>query len=505
MRNEGEIFRQWEIGETLTRFFSIFTFIGFFFFSQHLFGIGLSSTEIVVPLHGIQTVKVLTQKDSRYTVDIYNRAIADFTVNTKTHEIRIKGLMVGQTILMIVNSQGEHSACRVLVKEKAGTIPPFIQLTLSGTSSDMENTYAAINQNLLMSGTIQPHAQLSISKILVNPEIHEQEWTFADCHARLFGDTYFDVIQNVKIIIENKPISFDEADYLFISNNPEVSLTNGKFYQGSLDQNKSARLVYHHGNLVGTPEKNLTIYLQNPTAQTLTVFVSFATGGPSVDSLFVGHIATKRFLNNLANHMGYTVTIPPYQSLMCVSQRMPAGQYVSGLMHVMLLKGEKCDLALYAEDSQYPSIEVPLLPSDNVKSHVRGKYHQGNVLYTEKYFTQDQHKEFEIGIEPQKYDDTNQKLIGNYGLIYHFQLDLKNNLSYDQQVEFKLVPRGGFTRACFLINRQFIETKVLDPLKNEESILYQATLKPEEVKHVDVLTLAQPGSYYPTRFIIRNK
>jgi len=459
----------------------------------------------VLPLNGIQTLKVLGQTDYRFTVDLYNRAIADFSVNFKTREIRLKGLTVGQTILMVVNSKGELSACRILVKEKAGTIAPFLQTMLSGHFSDTDNTYMAISQNLLMNSELKPNTRLSILKLNVNPHIQEGEWTFADCFVKLSGDHYFDVTQNIKVIIENKPMLFDDADYLLISNNPEVSLSYGKFYQGTIEQNKSARLVYHHGNLIGTTEKSLTIYLQNPTAQTINVFISPSIGGPSVDSLFVGHIATKRYFDNMIHHMGYVVLIPPYQRLMCISQRLPAGQYVSGMMHLTLLKGEKCDVALYAEDSYNPSsIESPLLATDNVKSHVRGKFYQGNVTYTEKYFTKDAYQEFEIGNQPQKFDENHQKLIGNYGLCYCFQVDLKNNLSKDQTVEFILAARGGFTRACFLINDVFKETPVLDPMKNDEYLLYKTSLKPEEVKHIDIITFAQPGSYYPTRLIVKN-
>lgn len=479
----------------------------FFFYSAvTVWAFSLSPKEMVIPVDETQTLKVITAKDTSYTVDVYNRDIVSFSTNKDSNEIYLKGLASGQTILMVVNSKGDMSACRIIVKEKAGLIPSVLKIKVSGTPSNKETIFDAIAYNLKLNSKIQDQAKLSILTANFNETMQNNEWAIARVQSQITGENYYDVTQNTKIIIENQATDLERDDYLFISNNPEVTAISGKLFQGYIEKNKSARLLYHHGNLIGGEDKVLNIYLTNPTTRPMSVWVTNGVGGPSIDSIFIGHIATKRYLLNVLQKLAYVLEIPPQKSIVLISQRLPTGQYVSGLLKFKLVSGDNLEVAINAENAKYKSLDdLPFVTTDNVKSHVRGKIHLGNWDTDIQYLCSEQYASFEIGgIKQEKLTESNQKLAGNYGLLYTYNVEIKNNLSRTQKVELAVVPRGGFARGCFLINNQFVETRLLDPLKAEEGIIYTLDLQPDEERQIRMITLPQSGSYYPVRLVIRS-
>lgn len=470
--------------------------------------LSLSPTEIVLSQDKTREIEMLPSALGT-TVEVYDKSIAEAYMDKGNNRIIVKARKQGQTILTAVNSKGEFAAARILVRDPAGKIPSFIKISVTGNPATEELLKSAVEKGIYLASDLVQGAKVKMKSLEMNSVLYPGEWTMARASVSQYGENCFTVTGDVMVVVENHELREKADDLLFVSNNPEVLQSTGKVFEGEITAGESSRLLYHHGNLIGHDVKYLSMDVDNPSDQAAELYVTQGLGGPSVDSLFVGHVAAKRFLNREMNEEGLILSIPPGKRIRFFTQTIPAGKYISGIVKIWLVSGKQVKVSLISDDERSLPLgkdvaNYAMLDRDNVASHARGRFETSQVTIEKAFTTSQEYDSVEMGFEPKVFESTTrQKLVGNYGLYHNYIFNLSNDKPDAKKIEISFVPGGGFARGCFVIDGNLVETRVLDPYKSQSQVIYNVQLKPDETKKLYIRTLPQSGAYYPVRIVIK--
>ncbi|MER3554580.1 MAG: hypothetical protein C4331_09590 [Meiothermus sp.] len=279
---------------------------------------------------------------------------------------------------------------------------------------------------------------------------------------------------------------------LLLSNDPEnISATRGLFHY-SFGQDGGVRLVYHHKN-TSAGMLELHIRLSNPGSLDAWVWVSDANAGPVADEIFVGHVATKRWLELYWNRAGQLIQIPPGGQLELTKLTMRPAQVVSGLLEAVITQGQNVllDVCATAPGEDEPPLETysngPVYRFGSLETQVSQTYRAGRSL------------QLSLG-EGTFQAGNGKKIRGSWGQIYTYTLNLTNPTNQARTVALQLSADGGVARGVVWLEGQEVELPLLRP--GESFVFGRYTLPPGGQRTVTLSTLPASGSNYPLRMLL---
>jgi len=296
-------------------------------------------------------------------------------------------------------------------------------------------------------------------------------------------------------LVTNNPV-----EVLFVSNSPERLLSHGLWFEGSLRNHGTARLLYHHVNGSGV-RSELVFELWNLGEREEHIHIMAGTGGPSPDESWAGHRAMQQFMRRRVREVGWMAPVKPGTAVPILSQSITPGATASGVLELRLSSENnlriRCWLARprlawlpYTIRSYLPSPTLGRWQYPNPRQELRARYIVGREW---AFITVGDQKA--IGT---KEEDT---LRGAYGVIHDIELELINPTVEPADVAIMMEPGGGAARGALIVDRKVVEAALIT--RDQEATLARYHLMPGAVQRVRIEIMPQGGSNYPVRLFAR--
>jgi len=314
------------------------------------------------------------------------------------------------------------------------------------------------------------------------------------------GENYLTYHGQPVVAVRNEPAPKSSVDLLMVSNSPERLLAHGLWFEGTLKDYQSARLLFHHVNGSGLAGE-LVVEIWNLGDQMARVHVIEGIGGPTRDESWAGHKAAAEFLRNRAGGLGWVLPIAPKTAAPVLSRHITTGATTSGLVELRALAPADLRVRLYLTPLR-PD-RMPRLIGAYSASPFLGKWQYPNPTreLRARYVVGREWAFITIGDEPAVGLLEGDNLRGSYGVVHKIVLELDNPTADEVPVLLLLEPGGGPARAFLLIDGAPVEAAVLR--REAEARLGRYVLAPGERREVRIETLPQSGSHYPVRLVAR--
>jgi hypothetical protein len=317
----------------------------------------------------------------------------------------------------------------------------------------------------------------------------------------------------VKVHVENKGEKLGDESVLWFDNKPENVTRETTLYEAKLMSAKPVRLLYHHTCKASQPMV-MRAELRNPSEKTARVLVVPGDARPNREPVLAGIAAARDYLPSWENGSGEVIEIPPHTSQVVAFRRMVLGDVMSGLCSLRLLDEgpDSLDFVAVAEDrremtrpwelallSKTPYDEVG--PQPLVSNHVPDprypsrRYLGPNVTEPIDVVVGSKIVVREIGEEGIPQEGGGRALNGNYGVVYRYEVNARNDTDSDAKVMAFLNVVTPYTGGVFLVDGRLV---VLHPLKHGQSArVFQWTVRPRSTRLISVLTVPISGGSYP--------
>ncbi|MBI3927311.1 MAG: hypothetical protein HY319_17370 [Armatimonadetes bacterium] len=414
--------------------------------------------------------------------------------------LSVSGLAPGQTAVTVRFPERELRL-PVEVRPWAVRLPERLEIRWNGEPPDRALYSEMLRTLLLSAGDLHARAKLTVEyKELPKPGAAASHQVKIEAA----GPGLLPVSREVTVSVRPEAVSLTSAEALVVSNRPERVAGTGYLLQRTLPPG-AVRLLYHHRNEPGHPERQLEVVLSNPCSEPQRVLLVLASVGPSEDEIYAGHEATRRFVRRVVGRQGLVLTLPARGSLTIDRLRMKPGQTVSGMALLQPLDEGTLELGIraVAESDPFPEavssgeleagegrtargIFPPVVESRH--SHVLG----GPFTYVP------------LGDEPFLRDpDTGEIGYGNFGVVHRILVELYNPDPEPRDAWVEFVPGGGPARGVLFLEDRLIEAAMA---RAHQTIrLGDWTLEPGETRWVTVETFPQSGSNYPVRLVFKSQ
>lgn len=396
----------------------------------------------------------------------------------------------------------------VTVRAEAGILPEAVTVTVTGKTRDPGLVAEAVTRRIDQLTVRQPGAVLTVGPIPPLPELPPEggngppaEPVVLAVPARLQSPYALPVSRLVRTTVLRETVAVRDPTVLLVSNRPEVVVANGVLFQDVVDGAHPTRLLYHHMN--GSPHARiLTVSLGNRSDRPARLLLLRGLAGPSPDPLYVGHVATLRFLRAVADGQGYVLELPPRSTYTFTAQGLAPRQLVSGILQLQLLEGEALEVAVHIRSPWLLQGTVTSEVNQPAYPHPRGTFQLTTVTVGPTVDVTRAAVLVDLGTWGRPRDlRTGEVLVGDYGILYRLAPVLVNPQPRELSVDLTATAAGGPARGVFLIAGEVVELGVLRA--GESQRLATWTLAGGETRAVEILTMPAAGSFYPVRLALR--
>jgi len=400
----------------------------------------------------------------------------------------------------------------------AAQIPATLAVDVAGAPASAQSVRVAVTRAIELGVVREPGAQLSYSLGSLSPVERGQVRT-VPVTVRATAPNAFEQSATMSIRVRNLGSLFQPEQELWYCNDPENVTQFQSLFMANLRAERPARILYHHLNAMRQP-MTILVGVANRSDKPAQIFQILGDGEPHLNPVLVGYQAADRFWTEYENQSGVVLTIPPQSWVPIVARPLASGATMSGLGYLRLLPGgpEQLDVKAFsaytlslspqirtASTTGQPWAYVPPLSPESI---FRGFQPDPVHIYPNPFRTEE--VKFEVGGRftfirigeraiPSQVPD--RFLSGNFGVHYTVRVDLKNPLLTPAQVEVVFVASAGYSGGLFLVNGQYIRTKLLQP-QGEERIC-RIRLEPGESRSVTIQTIPLSGSSYPATLAVR--
>ncbi len=414
--------------------------------------------------------------------------------------LRVLGQRPGRTELVISD---DRSVLRLPVRaaKYAGHLTGSVAAGVSGTPATGEVVSQAVRAAVASSLVLEPGAWASIE-----PSTEPVQGLVPGSSAAVpvqvsaAGPDYLPYRVRRLVTVWNEGVAADPVEVLMVSNSPERLLSHGMWFEGSLREFRSARLLYHHVNGMSSAA-DLLVEVVNLADRPGRVHVIVGKGGPSRDESWAGHRATLAFMRNRLSKAGWVIPIPPESAAPVLVQRVTAGATASGVLELRSLSASdfrvRCHLAPprsswlpYPVRSYHPSPALGRWHFPLPRKQIQAKY---EVKRDWAFVT--------IGDQAVSGVTAEDRLAGNYGVVYDIKLEISNPTNESSHVEVLLEPGGGPARGTVVVDGRLAEVSLLK--RDSEAVIARYSLAPGEARTLAIQTMPQSGSNYPVRLVAR--
>ncbi len=306
-------------------------------------------------------------------------------------------------------------------------------------------------------------------------------------------------VRIIPVTLANVFLPWSDAEVLLVSNSPETLPFGKVLFSGGLGPGRTLRLLYHHQNGSATRHMLISVTLSNPARSPILLWVSGAQSGAGVDELTVGHAAARAFLEQYWDHAGFLVQVPANTTLPLFAHDLAPLAIDSGLAQVQLLRGPRLNLQVVARLDGEADPPPDSFASDFDKTHQRGAFTRPQITRSLTYTAGGPPVAVDLGADDDllRGEESAQRLQGNYGVMYTFQVQAENPTTVPDQVALVMHAIGGQARGTFLVGDRVIDGPTVQP--NAPQILSRVRLAPGTRRMLRVATMPESGSNYPVR------
>lgn len=474
----------------------------------------LGALRKVRPLAGISGPVSIPEGDDRRVVLLpgwtvargYDRTVVGVSIGGRA--VRLHGGRAGRTALTLRKGKLERTVA-VQVMPLAGVVPYSLHWLWSGPY-DRLLAVTGLERALAQKTTAAPGAGLSSSwPMLPSGAVDKARVTvWAE------GKGLASQVRNVLVTTAASTLTVQDAAHLVASNNPEMLTQPGTLLDQALSPGTSWYYYHHHNNGQSAP-RVLNVTLQNEGREPARLLVAHSAAGPTTDEIYVGHLATWRFLHWEQAGNGWEVEIPPGGSYPLDRRFLAKNEITAGLGLLQLASGS--DVHLVVKTDGGGTVDDP---KANRAVRARGLYPAPERALEASYAAKGPWAFVSLGGPPygqslvadEATADVTQPAeeslpnYGNYGVLYHVKLHLSNPTTESQRVFAVFAAGGGPARGSLRVDGKFEETPVVgaNPGQMREAPLSDWTLDPGQSRDVDLLAIPEPGSNYPVRIIVKN-
>ncbi|HIE08903.1 MAG TPA: hypothetical protein EYP65_03535 [Armatimonadetes bacterium] len=430
----------------------------------------------------------------RVEVEVEPLKVASASVSPGGGAITIFGRSPGRATLRVRNEAAELTVL-VEVKYRAAYLkePPRAVVT-SSTPSEEVLRLAALNA-VLRAVAIRPGAKGEVLSV----EILRKGRSRVLVPFLAKGPNYLDWRRELLVVPAVVPLSLPDPELLVVSNWPEKVTFPKTLLFHRLERGKAVRLLYHHLNAAGRTLE-FSVDLLNPSDEVAEAQVVPACPKPAYSPLLTGHAAVVRYFRRRMRKDSFITEVGPRERRKVVRHTVRPGEVVSGILEVRLLSGAEATLALEAARPGEPWVE-PLDGYEEAMEHTPYVYPEPIKVIRSTARVGERWQYLGIGEEPVRSATSEHALLGNYGVVYRFEITLENPLDKGAEVELLFYPRGGTAAGTFVINGVLKHFGAIPPkrMKRIASISVPAGSR----RLVEVLTMPEPGSYYPASLVVK--
>jgi hypothetical protein len=303
-------------------------------------------------------------------------------------------------------------------------------------------------------------------------------------------------------LFANDLVFIEDKEKFVVSNYPEEVIEPSIIFNEIVQKDSGLRLVYYHKNK-SLNDLYINILVKNEDAATASVKFIGSEGGPSKDGLFVGHQVTKRFFSAIAGNSSNSFELLPGESRKVIWQLMKPEQVVAGI--VRLRSGDSSGLRVKMQIVDPKCPQLSALNKPKGKKVYYGCFDSAHKEIDVKFDCKALLGEVPIGDKPFLEDERSGLVLrGNYGVIYKINLELNNKFSGFRKVDMLFSPIAGMARLLMMVDGQLVESGLLGDNNTEPEKVMEFVLNPREKRHVQIITMPQPGSFYPACIVLRS-
>ena len=436
------------------------------------------------------------------TFNIEKPNICSATYNEEDQTLTITGKELGSTSITISNGI-DTVIYTVNVKKYAAVFPEELSATVTGNPCPADFVSEAMNKNIAKGIETEPGASYKINSVnWTKKGLYPGQKTGAEVNITAYGDNFIPVTKSVRYVIKNIALEQGVPHTLLYSNNPETFDTYGDLFVGHLEKDKCNRLLYHHMNKTG---KNAIVVIEviNPNDTPVELRVRRGAAKPQVDTIAIGLVACKQFMNLDDTNVSVIDTLPPNSRTCYLTDDLKHRMSSSGIMQFWQMSGEKnCIVRVRAVEPA--NIDCSLNKSKSYSG--TGEFNLSDYTFlkpqmefNEEYIVGGPWVFMSIGkfhLENEKH----LKLYGNYGVTYICNVNIENPTNKEATVRVYLDPTAGPMAAYIRLNNTYTTIHHVKPPKEYELAVYK--MKPGEKRKVNIKTIPVSGSNYPAKLCV---
>lgn len=323
----------------------------------------------------------------------------------------------------------------------------------------------------------------------------------------------------IGVEVENYSGSWLQESELWYSNHPENVRQPQRLYWGEVRRGNPVRMLYHHKNVSGSTLV-VRYMLVNRGETPKRVAVTLGDAPPDKNPTRAGYRAGEQFLKYWLSSGAEIVEVPPQSLVPLTVRTITVGQTMSGLVRLDVLGSEGESIVVLGDAlhpiSVYPEWKgametvgawraAPAVSLQGRKITLDGKpqwvYARPFNEVTMEYTVGGRFGYARIGQRPISALDGDDKLQGNFGVVYEVQGLFSNPTQDPVTVDVFVEASAGYGAALFEINGSLQGFGMMQ--SKSETRIARVRLAPGETRTLQLKTVPLSGANYPMTLTAR--
>ncbi|HZZ64315.1 MAG TPA: hypothetical protein VFE17_02360 [Candidatus Baltobacteraceae bacterium] len=404
----------------------------------------------------------------------------------------------GSTVLTISSASGS-ARVPVRVALDAATVPPSIDLRVSGDQIDAPWLLTQIQNAVRAAVAAQPGAgPLQLGEIAPPTPFNTGAVASVTVPVRVAGGAqYFDVNGTTSINLQNLAVQAFAPPVLFYDDDPEKLVANGVLFRNEVTPAAAARLYYYHQNTLAPRQLAVVLRASSPAR----VQLIDASAGPNPDVMTVGHNVSRDFLVRKPRNQGVVVDLAAGAPYVAEQFSMNPVDGAAGSIGIQVLSGGPVQIATMALASTDAAqlnayFDQPRLPGDgHARTGVFNLTGYGGEVLAYTAGGPDAVTQYGASSPPPAQPGSGHDY-GDYGVIRTITFDLANSSPQPATVYLYERPMGGSVRSSFLVDGTLVQLGCAR-VPQRYQIGTPFSLPPGSNSRLVVQTMTDGGSSYP--------